>query len=106
MPGSTETGRPQTRTDQAVCLFAPFETLVQFNKRPRTHMSQAKPLPRLFRPYFGTECKTGNGFPGPAFCDGTTRLPEREPGSRPTDVARAGHKGHSGQAIPDASLPR
>jgi hypothetical protein len=52
MPGSSGAGYELLRTGQAACLFAPFETLVQFNKRLKTHMSQSKPLPRRFSALF------------------------------------------------------
>lgn len=60
MPGSSGAGYGLFRTGQAACLFAPFETLVQFNKRLETHMSQAKQPPRRFSALFlGNECKSG-----------------------------------------------
>jgi len=40
--------RQQIRTGQAACLFAPFETLVQFNKRFKTFMSHSNEEPRRF----------------------------------------------------------
>lgn len=52
MPGSTVAGAAVTRIGQAACLFAPFETLVQINKRVKTHMSQAKQTPRRFSALF------------------------------------------------------
>jgi hypothetical protein len=58
MPGSSGAGYGLFRTGQAACLFAPFETLVQFNKRLKTHMSQANPLPRRFSALFwGTSAR-------------------------------------------------